>query len=231
MTQRTWQHKRWRTGAAAAAVLLLALALGAAPAHAIHQRKVAIGAGLASSRISGDLDGQTTYTEPDSGTTLLLGKPDPGRGINLYLGVTVTPHFALEVLAVGTAHDASHVAAPGVNLTMAVTTFLLGGRATLPMGDSLEVFARAGAGTSSVNYLENATTGGSVTEFSLAGTAVGLGGGLSMFFDPISVELSYLRQNIGLRALAAGKTTQQIGGRSVTANTLLLTFMVHLGQP
>lgn len=223
---------RWLAVSALLSVLLLAC--GAAQAR--PDKQFVLGAGAASRSVSGDLDGRRYYySDPTVGPYVYVGEPDDGAGGLLMGAVQANENVAIELLAIGTEHDATHTHPDlaGQTFTADIFTLLAAGRFGLNFGDAFDVFARIGAGPMSLTYEKNTVLPGSPLrqDSTFSGFAFAAGAGFAVYLDPFGFELGLLRQEGRLDNLSAAGDHGEISSLDVTLNTVTLIVTVHFGDP
>lgn len=231
--------RRWRAagrraaglatvGAAAAVVLMV----WAGAAQARPDGKFALGFGLASRSVSGDLDGQRIFfADPTNGPFVHVGEPENGGGGTLMGAVQLNENVALEALLTSTTHDATHAALPGETFEATIATLMVGARMAANLGDAFDVFARLGVGPMVASYVDNTTLPPNPVrqDSDFSGLALGAGAGFAVYLDPFGFELGVARQSGRLDSLSAAGTNGEISSLDVDLNTVTFIVSVHFG--
>lgn len=217
-----------------AVALLAAGLLLAAPAWGRPAGKpFSLGLGLAGTHVAGGLDGQRVVTNGGTGgVSSYLGKPGAGEGSLLTGGMTLSPTMGLELLLLSTRHHASHQSLPRETLHAHMGSLLGMVRMMLPVGEDVEVFGRLGAGPVLAGYSDGSRLGTSSGPLSaaLSGLSLAAGGGITVFFGPLGLELAALEQRARLSEItAAQETVASFHNVYLNLGTVTLTLTVHFG--
>jgi Outer membrane protein beta-barrel domain len=226
--------KRIARGGAVCALALCALLLAAAPLQARPKGKFYLGAGVDGTRVSGDFsETQAPYAaDPTNGPFVLPGKLDNGGGGTLLAGVVANDNVAIEGEILNSRNKASHELLPGVDLQARLSAVIASLRLMLPLGDSFELFGRAGLGAYVLHYDHNATLAGNpiITSSDFSGPGLALGGGLATFIDPFGFELGVTSHAIRFDKLSSLGTEGKLDPPAhmrVISTTLIVTL--HFG--
>jgi Outer membrane protein beta-barrel domain len=215
----------------AAVVTWVLLAAQAAQAQQQSQRMLTLGIGTASSSVSGGLDGIGGFTGP-GGLAVYEGKPASGTGLVLLGGVQIKGNLGVEAQFISTTHDATHTLLPGQKMTATVSELLVNFRGSVPLGNSLDVFGRAGLGLYVVDYDHNTNVPPSpaLTSSTFTGSGFVIGGGMDVFLDPMGLELGAMYQSAQLDSLSAGGVSGTLTPSvSLSQVTVTLTLVVRFG--
>jgi len=161
------------------------------------RRRFYVGGGLNTVAPAGGIDGFKVFTAGPDGPNVYPGKLADGSGMAVVLfGVNFLNFIAPEVLLNISTHDSSHSSFPGENFRAGYFSLYLGGRVFLPLGDSMEIFARGMGGVVGLGYEGNAEYPPSTTysDSSFSGSGSGLGGGIRFNLEAIGIEFSYMKQ-------------------------------------
>ena len=188
------------------AILLTVVALTATAAQARPKKRLAIGGGLITSRVSGDTDGSRYYfRDPNFGPFILAGDLEPGSGGLLTFQVTFIDYLGLDVLLMQTNHDATHTALPGYTMSAHILSLMTMARGNLPLGERFELYGRAGISYDYLTYDDNTVTVTSVElkSSTFEGLGLGLGFGAAMFLGPVGIDAGLLYQRVSFDYLSA----------------------------
>jgi len=190
-----------------------------------------IGVGAAQQTAEGDLDGTHVYRNSSDTVRLTDGKLDGGSiGLAAQIGYGINNFLALEYLYADTKHKAESDAVSGKK-DAELQTQMAGVRLTVPLGQRVEAFLRAGVGRYDVTYDEFSVTGPALSKsgkVTFRGDGTAWGAGLEFFFNELGIGLGYTQHNYAIdRAKPESSSEQGLKSEltgAATTTDVMFTF-------
>lgn len=221
------QGRQFAIALAASLAVLVGMALPAMAKQGFY-----IGIGAAQQKVSGDLDGSHSYSDPSGSPIFVDGELDGGAiGLAFQAGYGFNENFALEYRYAQTAHKAKSDVV-NAESDAKFTSQMYGAKLSTSMGKRAELFLRGGYGVYDVDYDDFSRSGPLLTtkgSVNFHGTGTVLGLGFEIFFQELGVEFGYTQHNFKLDR-ATPENGDELGLKSDlsgTATTMDVMFSWH----
>ena len=221
------------------AVSALAVLLGGlaefSPAQA-REKMIFVGGGFSNSKLSGGLNENVPPILPTNDSVngpIVYGTNfESGGGFAFQVGFVPSRFIGVEVLLTATSHDATNAFQfPGERLDAALAAQIVALRLMLPLGDSFEIFGRAGFGAYGLAILKNVVFPGRFfrEDSTFSGTGRATGGGVFFTLGRVGIEVGVTTHDVTFDEVETDGITYSIPDIDMTVTTTNLLITAHFG--